>query len=72
VSEIGGCVNRLVTTVKVRTYNDGTTPGKRDIPEIIVKSHWNHGDRVHICIGSKDVVVIGRDLILAIEKAVES
>lgn len=54
---------------KIRTYPDNDL-GKGTILEI--KSHWNYGDKVHVIVGKEHHIVIGADLIAAVEKCMNS
>jgi len=42
---------------------------EKDKPKLIVKSHWNYPDRIHLVIESNDYLVMSKDLIKAIVNA---
>ena len=48
----------------IETYPDDSTSAKKEL--VGVKSHWNCSDRVNIKVGSKEVTVVGEDLIIAV------
>lgn len=60
--------------MKIKVTNEIETYPEDDKPTeiVMIKSHWNDEDRVHIIIGSKDLIILGRDLITAIENAMRT
>jgi len=55
---------------EVQTYKDFDS--EPEPKPIHVLSHWNYNDRVWIEVAGKKVLVIGRDLIVAIQNAMNT
>lgn len=63
--------NRLKVESSINIYEIGSEDTKGlTLPQVVVRSHWNDGDRVVIVIGDEPAVtVVGSDLIAAIHNA---
>lgn len=61
-----------MSRVKVNCHIDTYPPNDEPKAEVCVKSHWNYSDRVHILIDGVEVIVVGSDLITAIQNCMRT
>ena len=59
--------NRIKVTATVRTYPESTDSASNKDEVVTVQSHWLYSNRVHITFRNQEMVVIGRDIIQAIQ-----
>lgn len=58
---------RIEINCEIKTYPDNGEKHKA----IKVKNHWNYNNRVHLIIGKEEHIVIGSDIIKAIQKCMD-
>ena len=60
---------KVINEIKLLEIKDEKISPAGESRNLIIKSHWNHIDRIHLQFNGHDIVVLASDLLKAIANA---